>query len=82
MDLAFEQPALDQLRVQSRLRKQGVFISPGGVLSVWLRHDLRIFKLQLKALEVKVAQQRVVCTEYRLAPLVEAALSCRATLFL
>ena len=39
-DLAFEKPAWGQLRVSNHLKKEGVFISPGGVRSVWLRHDL------------------------------------------
>lgn len=72
MDLAFEQPACGQLRVSNHLRKEGVFISPGGVRSVRLRHDLQTFKLRLKALEAKVAQEGVVLTENQLAALEKA----------
>jgi len=36
VNLAFEQPAWGQLRVCNHLRKEGTFISPGGVRSVWL----------------------------------------------
>ena len=37
-------------------RKLGVFISPSGVRSIWLRHDLANFKTRLKALEARVAE--------------------------
>jgi transposase InsO family protein len=72
VQLALDNPALGQLRASNELRKMGVFISPGGVRSVWLRHDLETFKKRLKALEAKVAQDSLILTEEQLAALERA----------
>lgn len=53
--IAFEYPAFGQQRVCNELRKRGLFISAGGVRSVWLRHDLEVFDKRVKALEACVA---------------------------
>ena len=60
---AIDQPAHGQVRVSNDLRKQGVFISPSGVRSVWLRHNLACFKDRLRALEEKMAKENLILTE-------------------
>jgi transposase len=66
---ALDFPAYGPVRVSNELRKRGVFISGGGVRSVWLRHQLSTFKERLRALEAKVADEGRILTEVRVAAL-------------
>jgi transposase InsO family protein len=71
--MATEYPAYGQVRVSNELKKQGIFVSPGGVRSIWLRHELNSFKLRLKALEKQLADhQSMVLTEAQVVALEKA----------
>ena len=63
VEYAVSFPAYGQLRASNELRKQGVFVSPSGVRSIWLRHNLACMKQRLRALEEKSAAEGLVLTE-------------------
>ena len=69
LEFAIENPAAGQVRVSNELRKRNIFLSPGGVRSIWLRHQLQTFKLRLLALEKRVAEQGILLTETQIAAL-------------
>jgi transposase InsO family protein len=69
LDMVLEQPAFGQVRVSNELRKRGIFVSPSGVRSIWLRHNVESFKKRLVVLEKKSAEEGVVLTEAQVVAL-------------
>lgn len=63
VDFAYDFPAYGQVRVSNELRKKGIFVSPSGVRSIWLRHGLESMKLRINALERKSAEEGLVLLE-------------------
>lgn len=69
---ATENPAYGQLRVSNTLKERGIFVSPSGIRSIWLRHDLETFQKRLKALEKIAAAQDYILTEEQLQAMEKA----------
>ena len=69
LKMALDYPAFGQSRACNELRKQGIFVSAGGVRSIWLRHDLEVFDKRLKRLEARIAEEALILTEAQLMAL-------------
>lgn len=74
VSMALAQPAWGKARVADELRQRGLLVSPAGVRSVWMRHDLQTRKLRIAALEAKRAQDGVVPTAAQWLALEKASL--------
>ena len=66
---AVEYPAYGQVRAANELRKKAIFVSAGGVRSIWLRHNLETFKKRLSALEKKAMDGGLILTEAQVTAL-------------
>ena len=69
VQMAFDYPAYGQQRACNELRKKGIFISAGGIRSVWLRHNLEVFGKRLQNLEERMAKESMILTEAQLMAL-------------
>ena len=65
VQMAIANPALGQVRVSNELRKKGILVSPGGVRSIWLRHDMETFQKRLKALRPRWSRKASCVTRTR-----------------
>jgi hypothetical protein len=54
IEIALEKPAFGQVRIANELTKRGLFVSPTGVRSVWLRNDLETFRKRLSIRRLRV----------------------------
>ena len=51
------------------MRKAGIFLSPSGVRSIWMRNNLENFKKRLSALEAKATNDGLIYIEAQVAAL-------------
>ncbi len=63
------EPVHGQKCAGNGLRRIGVFVSPSGIRSIWLRHGPACFKDQLKPLKAYIAETGEVLTESQLQAL-------------
>lgn len=71
LDYALEYPTHGQVRVSNELKRKETNISPGGVRSIWLRHQLENKALRLKRLQEWSAEENNILTESQVQALEE-----------
>jgi len=73
LDYALQWPTHGQVRVSNELLKHaGITLSPGGVRSIWMRHEIQTKALRLKRLERWSAEHGEVLTESQVQALENA----------
>jgi len=72
VEFAIEQPALRPGAGVERAAQRAIAVSPAGVRTIWLRHDLQTFQQRLKALSARVAQDGLILTEDQVRALEKA----------
>ena len=63
LQYSLEYPTHGQVRVANELLKEGITLSPGGIRSIWMRHDLEVKSKRLKRLEKWAAEEMNILTE-------------------
>ena len=69
VEYATSEPAHGQVRASNELRKRGIFVSPSGVRSIWLRNNLGRFRDRLRSLEERMAKDKLILTESQISAL-------------
>jgi transposase InsO family protein len=72
LDYSLQYPTHGQVRTSNELKQQGFIVSPGGVRSIWQRHNLQLKSLRLKRLEAWAAENTNILTESQVKALEEA----------
>jgi transposase InsO family protein len=63
LEYCLQNPTHGQTRAANELARQGIIISAGGVIGIWLRHNLETKGLRLKRLEQWAAENMGLLTE-------------------
>ena len=72
LSYSLENPTHGQTRAANELKIEGIIVSPGGIRSIWLRHNLERKALRLKRLEKWAADEGKVLTESQVQALEQA----------
>lgn len=78
LDYSLQEPTHGQVRVSNELKMKGIFISSGGVRSVWLRHQIENKALRLKKLEAWSKNESNILTESQVRALEDRKLEKEA----
>ena len=78
VSMATEYPAYGQVRVSNELKKRGVFVSPGGVRSIWLRLAASLL-LPISAFSAASSSEMIVVTRFGLDRMSSRSAICAIT---